>query len=80
MDEPLDLKGYIIPKYQEVSLTHYADFKKLVNKEIPLNYALKWMKESVVLIENGGKNFYLTKNKSLDIVTKMPRFSDIRTR
>ena len=74
MDEGLDLSQFYIPKYEEVLLTHFADFNKLVEQnEIPLNYALKWMNTSITLIENGGRNFLLTKNKTSDIVTGMTR-------
>lgn len=73
MDEGLDLSQFYIPKYEEVSLTHYPDFKKLVNTEVPLNYALKWMNNSIVQVENGGRSFFLTKNKTSDIVTGMTR-------
>jgi len=68
-----DMSAYKIPVYKEMSLSHYYDFKNLVGKEVDLDVAVEWLNNSVVLIENGGAAFFLTKCKTIDNVTKTER-------
>jgi len=65
-----DMSSFIIPKYIEPSLNYLDDYLNIANKDVHLEVALEWMNNSIFFIINGGKGFFLTKNKSEDVVTK----------
>jgi hypothetical protein len=68
-----DMSSFIIPKYIEPSLNYLDDYLNIANKDVHLEVALEWMRNSIFYIINGGKGFFLTKNKSEDAVTKQSR-------
>lgn len=59
-----------IPKYEEPQTALYTDFESFVNKEIYVDILDEWCNNSIVLINNGGNHFLLTKNKRVDSMTK----------
>ena len=67
MDGGFEIKE--CPKYVEPSFDLYTDFEKLVNKEVYIERVSYWCKSSIVLINNGGNHFFLTKNKRIDSMT-----------
>ena len=72
-EDAYDMSIYEIPKYVEMSLDYYTDFKNMVNNDVYEELVNEWEKETLVLIENGGKHFFLTKNKEIDSLTKDER-------
>ena len=67
MDGGFEIKE--CPKYVEPSFDLYTDFEKLVNKEVYIERVSYWCKSSIVLINNGGNHFLMTKNKRIDSMT-----------
>jgi hypothetical protein len=59
-----------IPSYEEPKTSLYTDFESFVNKEIYVNTLDEWCQNSIVLINNGGNHFFLTKNQRIDVKTK----------
>ena len=55
--------------YTEPRTELYADFETLVNRELYKDTVDSWCKNSIVLINNGGNHFFLTKNKRIDSMT-----------
>ena len=72
-EDAFDLTPYDIPKYVEMSLDYYVDFRKLVGTDVNEELVDEWEKNSLVLIENGAKQYFLTKNKAIDSLTKDER-------
>jgi len=66
---------YQIPVYKELTLSNYFDFKNLVGKEVDLGLVEEWVNNSLVLIENGGAPFFLTKERSMDKTVNMDRIT-----
>ena len=64
--DAFDLTPYDPSAYVETSLGYYPDFRHLVNKDIDLQLLEEWCVNSITLIENGGKSFFLTKNNAVD--------------
>jgi len=69
-DEGFDLSQYVMPKYVEMSLEYYNDYENIINKDVSIELVDEWCNNSLVLIDNGGKSFFLTKNKRVDRLTK----------
>jgi hypothetical protein len=55
-----------VPEYEEPQTALYTDFESFVNKEIYVDILDEWCSNSIVLINNGGNHFFLTKNKRID--------------
>ena len=78
-EDAFDLSPYCtgienaLPKYIEMSLGFYPDFRNLVSKDIDLQLIEEWSFNAITLIENGGKSFFLTKNSAYDDLTKETR-------
>lgn len=53
-----------LPKFKdELQYDYFTDFKKIMNEEnIYLEHVNEWCENTLILIENGGKPFYITKN------------------
>ena len=64
------MKNYDIKPYVEKSLKYYTDFRNIAGKDIYEEDIKEWMDNSLVLIENGGSHFFLTKNKDFNTLTK----------
>ncbi len=64
MDNGFDIGE--IPEYEEPKTDLYTDFESFVNKEIYENTLNEWCTNSIVLVNNGGNHFFLTKNKRVD--------------
>ena len=58
-----------VPSYEEPKTSLYTDFESFVNKEIYVNTLDEWCQNSIVLINNGGNHFFLTKNQRVDSMT-----------
>jgi hypothetical protein len=69
-EDAFDLSDFKIPKYIETRLDYYTDFKNLAGKEVSIEILEEWEANTIILIENGGKHFFLTKNESVDCLTK----------
>lgn len=67
MDKRLPLPEEI-PLYTYPSLEYYCDFKKMIgeNKTTHLEWVEEWSQNTIKLIENGGKQFFLTKNRKTE--------------
>lgn len=64
-DEKLKLPE-IIPKHIDFSLDYYTDFNTLIKQPVIYpEWVDEWANNSLVLIDNGGKQFYLTRNKQV---------------
>ena len=72
-EDALDLSEYTYSDYEDLTYDYFPDYKKLVNKENELENVTEWLNNSISLIENGGANFILTKNKSIDCITNLER-------
>jgi hypothetical protein len=72
-EDAFDMSLYTIPTYHEAALDYYPDFRNIVGEETDIELVQEWQKNSLVLIENGGKSFFLTKNKAIDSLTKDER-------
>lgn len=72
-EDAFDLSPYEIPKYNELKLDYYPDFRNLVGKELYPEWVNEWKNNALVLVENGGKSFFLTKNRAIDSLTKEER-------
>ena len=69
-DDFFDLSQYgKLPKFEQIQLDFYADFRNIVGKNIYQDAIEEWKNNSLVLIENGGKSFFLTKNTYTDGLT-----------
>jgi hypothetical protein len=68
MDEHLDLSGITIPSYgKDNNLDYFIDYKKFITKDVVYpEWVDDWIKNSIVLIQDGGDQFFLTKNKTVD--------------
>jgi hypothetical protein len=69
-EDAFDMSTYEIPMYDEIRLGFYRDKKHLIAQEIHIDFAQEWMNNSLVLIDNGGKQFFLTKNERYDSFIK----------
>lgn len=58
---PSKIKKYVYPRYE-----YYNDYKKFVNKEISLELLLNWVNSCIVLIDNGGSEYFYTKEKRIN--------------
>lgn len=63
-------EAVVDPKFLEGKLEFYADFRELVGKEINIGTVQYWCDNTIVLVENSGNQFFLTKNKRIDPLTK----------
>lgn len=72
--EILDLSLVTMSKYPEVSLKYYLDFENLVDKEVYPEWVEEWRDNGVAYINNYGKSFFVTRNKSVDPGTGEVRF------
>ena len=64
MNEGIDMSKYIIPKYEYFRLDYYADFRNLIKQdEIYDEWLEEWVNNSLKLIENDGKQYFITRNK-----------------
>jgi hypothetical protein len=62
-DEGLNLPEEI-PKHIDFRLDYYTDFRNLLKQKVIYpEWVNEWVNNSLVLIENDGKQFYLTRNK-----------------
>ena len=53
-----------IPEHKSIRLNYYTDFRNIIKQDnIYLEWVERWAENSLVLIENDGKPFYLTRNK-----------------
>lgn len=72
MNEILPLPDNI-PSYQYPSLEYYGDFVKLVElQRISFDWVNEWSYNSLILIENGGNPFFLTKNQKIEEFRSSP--------
>jgi hypothetical protein len=62
MNDVLPIDEADLTPYKEMQLDYYEDKKNITNKEVTEALAEEWMNKSLVLIENGGSPFFLTKN------------------
>ena len=70
-EDAFDLTKYgKLPEYNEMSLEYYSDFRNLIGHDVYPELIKEWTDKSLVLIENGGKSFFLTKNRMVDCLTK----------
>ena len=66
MDKGLPIPNEI-PSFRSPSLDYYSDFKTLVHAEsVHLEWVKEWSRNTIKLIENGGRQFFLTKNKQIE--------------
>lgn len=72
-EDLFDLSAYTIPKFVELKLDYYTDFKNIVGKDIELELLKKWSDNALVLIEGSGKSFFLTVNSQFDFLSKEER-------
>ena len=64
MTEFIDMSKYNIPKYEYFRLDYYADFRHLVKQdEVYEEWLEEWVNNSIKLIENDGKQYFITRNK-----------------
>jgi hypothetical protein len=64
MDEHWDMSAFKIPEYKYFPLDYYTDFRHLVKeKEIYTEWLTEWATNSIHLIENDGKQYFITRNK-----------------
>jgi hypothetical protein len=64
MDEPFDMTEFNIPEYKYFSLDYYTDWRYLVKeKEVYTEWLDEWANNSLHLIENDGKQYFITRNK-----------------
>ena len=61
-DDILNIPDTIIP-YNNFSLNYFSDFRNLLNKHVHLEWVHEWMNNSIKLIENSGKCYFITKEK-----------------
>ena len=61
-DNILNIPDDIIP-YNNFSLNYFSDFRNLLNKDVYLEWVEEWMNNSLKLIENSGKFYFITKEK-----------------
>lgn len=59
-----------VPPYDEPRTVLYTDFESLVGKTVYPQIVQEWCNNTIVLINNGGNQFFLTKNKRIDSLTK----------
>jgi hypothetical protein len=59
-----------VPQYVEPRTKLYTDYKTFVGKIVEPTLVQEWCNNAIVLIDNGGKHFFLTKNKRVDSMTK----------
>jgi hypothetical protein len=62
IDDVLNIPNDIIP-YNNFSLNYFSDFRNLLNKNVHLEWVIEWMINSIKLIENSGKFYFITKEK-----------------
>jgi hypothetical protein len=64
-----------VPKYKQMSLEYYPDFRNLIKggEDVPLSFVDEWARNCISIIDNGGKEFIMTKSKSIDYLTKEER-------
>ena len=68
MTEFIDMSKYDIPKYKYFRLDYYTDFRNLVEQEeVYEEWLEEWSNNSLKLIENGGKGYFITRNKKVVI-------------
>lgn len=68
MTEFIDMSKYDIPKYEYFRLDYYADFRNLVKQdEVYEEWLEEWVNNSIKLIENDGKQYFITRNKRVVI-------------
>lgn len=68
MTEFIDMSKYNIPKYEYFRLDYYADFRNLIKAdEIYIEWLKEWSDNSLKLIENDGKAYFITRNKRVVI-------------
>ena len=72
-EDAFDMSIYKIPKYEEIQLNYYPDFRNLVCKDVYPEVVDEWCRNTLVLIENGGKGYFLTKNRTIDSMTHEER-------
>jgi hypothetical protein len=65
MDEGFDMSNKKIKKYNDTSFQYFTDYRKLVNKEVYQEEVDEWVNNTLKLILNGGKMFFITKNKNI---------------
>ena len=64
MTEFIDMSKYNIPKYEYFKLDYYADFRNLIKQdEIYEEWLEEWNNNALKLIENDGKQYFITRNK-----------------
>jgi len=68
MDGGFDIKKCI--NYNEPETELYTDFESFVGKEVYGDLVSEWLNNGVVLINNGGNPFFMTKNMRIDSSTK----------
>lgn len=76
-DKGFDLSKYVIPSYNGCLFNEYFDYMKFAgkNKEVELDLLEHWTNTNVFLIDGGGKNSILTRQKKIDRITKQTAFS-----
>lgn len=75
MDEGFDLSQHVIPPYSEMSLSQYSDYTNFIGVDVMPALVEEWMNNSIVLIDNGGKSYFLTKNFYNDVRSKEKRIT-----
>lgn len=74
-DELIFPQDAFIPKYPDLELNYFMDYVNLIkhmkkNGDIHENWVHQWISNSIVLIQNAGDPFFMTKNKMIDQSTK----------
>jgi hypothetical protein len=70
MSDGIDMSIYKIPKYEYFKLEYYADFRNLIKEdEIYEEWLVEWVNNSLHLIENNGKPYFITRNKKIVILS-----------
>ena len=57
---PSNIEIYKYPKYE-----YYNDYKKFVNKEISIEKLTNWLNNAIILIDNGGCEYFYTREKNI---------------
>lgn len=68
MNEGINMLSYNIPKYEYFKLDYYVDFRNLIREDdIYEEWLQEWVNNSLKLIENDGKQYFITRNKRVII-------------